>query len=262
MKWLLLLAGLPFAFFDLKASDAGSDAPIDITTVYGETYHRCHLYKITPAGITVLHDEGVANIGFDLLDSSWKEQYHYDPAKARAYLKRLEAERKVTEARRKDIQKRREREDDKMMKNLVALEKKNLEAESSREKALAEAAQAQNPPPLAPLPGEDPQQMLDTVSTAGSGLGNAGSGVPDSPALGVPYTPGFGGTPVQGTADDSGYYPPGGANIFILNTRRGHYGRHPSMPPAPNPAPAPTPPSNVSSAPSYRVGGGTVRSVH
>ena len=61
--------------------------PFDLTTTLGEKFKNCRITKVTPEGLTIVHDRGVARLSFALLGDELKQQFDYDPATAREYAK-------------------------------------------------------------------------------------------------------------------------------------------------------------------------------
>jgi hypothetical protein len=79
------------------------EAPFDLKTLIGQTYHGCRIIKVTPEAITVSHDSGVAKIAFDVLDNEWRARFHYDPGRADAFQKEEAARRALAEEQRREI---------------------------------------------------------------------------------------------------------------------------------------------------------------
>ncbi len=171
-----------------------------ITTVYGETFKNCQIIKATPAALTVVHDNGVAKLGFDLLNAHWRTAFKYDPREARKFVAQEAEERRETEILRKQLNERREREEERFLAEIAEEESRRVAEQDAREREMAEqAAQAmaesreQNAllPSLEPLPGEEVRKAEVTVGTV---LGNAvrrpaDFGFPFVTPLGPPYAP-------------------------------------------------------------------------
>lgn len=154
---LILLALLLLVLAAAPCAKGGDAKPFDLTTVYGETFHGCRILKVTPSAVTVAHDEGVARVSFTLLSEAWKERFNYDPDKAGEFEKAEQKTRLAAEEEQQRRKRLRDKQDIKDMKELTALEKKQIE---ERDRRLAEEAANPKPPPLAPLP--DNQTVVTT----------------------------------------------------------------------------------------------------
>ena len=84
---------LPFLLICLYASALSAPAqrpaptppPSDLTTLSGRTYHHARVQRVEPDGITYFYDGGMSKIDFTDLPEAVRQQYGYDPAKARAF---------------------------------------------------------------------------------------------------------------------------------------------------------------------------------
>lgn len=152
---------------------AEGEKPFELTTLLGETYHRCHLIKATPAALTVSHESGVSKVPFQILSDTWREKFHYDEEKAREFEKEEADKRQVAEARRQKLIKERDKELNTQMKQLSATEKKQAEEEAQRI--------ANRTPALAPFPGDPVNQVVTRTEIV----------VPPVSVLGTPYTPNY-----------------------------------------------------------------------
>jgi hypothetical protein len=192
LSLLVLLGAMPL--------HAGDRPSFELTTLMGETYHGCRIIKVTPAGLTITYDSGVAKVPFELLGDAWKDLYHYDPEKARVYEEHEEAKRQEAEARRKEQLAALEKQKNQQMTELMKTEhqREEFEAKLAREQAEA-AARARQTPPLAPYPpdGTVPQvPPISQVYTPGqtdTTMGGGGPGYPPAYNTGLPYvyTPGY-----------------------------------------------------------------------
>jgi hypothetical protein len=162
--------------------------PFDLTTMLGEKFKNCHITKVTPDGLTIVHDGGVARISFAILDDEWKQQFNYDPEKAREYAKEQDEKRAAAEASRAEMAKQRKLEEEKRMEELAAAERKRSEDDARALKEYQESLKSAATPatPLAPLPGDAtpnlnmiaPQPIMQTEVV-----------VPTLTPVGDPYAP-------------------------------------------------------------------------
>ncbi len=76
----LLFLSLPLAVAD------------DWTTSDGKTYHQVHVVKIDDDAVTILDSDGGALVPLAALPSNLQQQFHYDPAKAKAAADRRQAD--------------------------------------------------------------------------------------------------------------------------------------------------------------------------
>ncbi|TLD70572.1 hypothetical protein FEM03_12705 [Phragmitibacter flavus] len=168
----------------------------DISTLSGEIYKNSRLIKVTPADLTVMHDAGVAKIGFENLNPTWQQKFGYDPAKADAYREKIAIQNREAEDRRQQLSLQRERTE------RLAIAK--IEAEERRL-----AAQSKDPAPLAPLPGEENRPLLPAPTTTVEII-------PSAPPLGAVHDPGISTRNSSsrrwrsgdGIYSVDGYYPP------------------------------------------------------
>ena len=105
MKAAVLLLVLLCQAIVLRAA-IEEEAPFDLKTLIGQTYHGCRIIKVTPEAITVSHDSGVAKIAFDVLNDEWRTRFHYDPVRADAFQKEEAARRALAEEQRREMLKR------------------------------------------------------------------------------------------------------------------------------------------------------------
>jgi hypothetical protein len=170
----------------LRAVDTSK--PFDLTTLLGDKFKNCRVTRATPEGLTVVHDSGVARISFTLLSDEWKEQFDYDPAKAREYAQAEEEKRKMAEAKRAELNRKRELNEEQQLAEIAAAERKRLDADAQAVKEYQDGIKAANTPlaPLAPLPG-DPTPNLGFI--APQPIMQTEVVVPTVPAIGDPYTP-------------------------------------------------------------------------
>ena len=154
--------------------------PFDLTTKTGEKFKNCRITKVTPDGLSLMHDGGVAKVGFEMLDDAWKKLFNYDPAKAREFAATEAARQKEDAAKRAEQNRERERLEEQQLAALAAAERRRLEAEAKT----VEALKAANAPitPSASLPGDaTPALSQPVVQTE--------SVVPTVTPVGDPYTP-------------------------------------------------------------------------
>lgn len=142
----------------LQAADVPKEEPkpFHLTTTLGETYKNCRIIKVTPEAITVVHDGGVAKVGFVILDDEWKKKFAYDPGKARAFAEAEQERAGEAAVKRAEQNRKRELREEEMLAELAAQERKRIEAEARLAKEQADAARAASMPqtPLAALPGD------------------------------------------------------------------------------------------------------------
>jgi hypothetical protein len=174
MKLQLLILSMFLAWFYPSGLRADNQKPFELTTLLGETYHRCHLIKATPAALTVSHDSGVSKVSFDLLDDTWREKFHFDPDKAREFEKEEQEKKLVAEERRQRLIKERDKQLNSQMKQLTVAEKQRLLAQEAEE-----AKRAASTPALAPFPGDPINQVVSRTEIV----------IPPVSVLGTPYTP-------------------------------------------------------------------------
>lgn len=147
----LLLAGVTMLFSARSMAEEAPSIPapaepepvlFDLHTLSGEVYTNSRVIKVTPADLTVMHENGVARIPFEKLSVDWQNKYQFDPAKAEEYRRiQLSIQRDAEEDQRK-LRAERTKAEEKVMKEL-----------EDSQKRLAKSNQPA--PPLAPMPGED-----------------------------------------------------------------------------------------------------------
>ena len=190
--FLLTFVALPLTLAGLRGGELEKNPTFDLTTIYGETFHGCRIYKVTPATVDVVYDSGVAKIKFEVLDESWREHFHYDPEKARAYQERQVARDKVATAKLNELRKKQEAAQAKMLQLVASMQQKQAEADLQRQQAQTDTDvvtdDATPLPPLAPYPG-DPSAPPPPAPAAGA-QPPYGPLVPPLPPLGPVYTPG------------------------------------------------------------------------
>jgi hypothetical protein len=195
---ILMKASLPLAFLFilsafLRADEPKEQKPFDVTTLLGETYHHCRIIKVTPEAITLAHETGVSKVSFELLGDEWRTRYHYDPDKARVFVKEEDEKRRRAEAERKRLQKDYEEFETGKMAQLALEESKRAQSEANLAKQQADAATALQAKPvnqiptLMPLPGDinPPLMTVTPVTTATEVV------IPPSSPLSQIYTPGL-----------------------------------------------------------------------
>ncbi len=167
---------------------AVTTAPFDLTTKLGEKFKNCRVTKITPEGLTVVHDGGVARLSFSVLDEELRKYFNYDPVKAREYAAAEQAKAKVAEEKRMELNRQREMNEEDQLAALAAAERKRLQADARATKEYQDAIKAAQTPtaPLAPLPG-DPTPSLSPGSTAP--VMQTEVVVPELAPIGDPYSP-------------------------------------------------------------------------
>jgi hypothetical protein len=186
MKAILVLLVIMSLMPALSAVDTSK--PFDLTTTLGEKFQNCHITKVTPESITIVHDRGVAKLSFTLLGDEWKEQFEYDPAKAREYAQAEDEKREATAAKRAQLERQRKLDENEQIAALAAADRQRAEADARLVKEHEDAIKAASipPTPLAPLPGDPtpnlgqllPQPIMQTEVV-----------VPTVTPLGDPYTP-------------------------------------------------------------------------
>lgn len=154
MKTTLVLVVIASLMTVLHAVDTSK--PFDLTTTLGETYKNCRIMKATPDGLTLVHEGGVAKVSFENLSDEWKDKFNYDPAKARVFTEKEAQNRKLAEAKRVEMNRKREMQEEEQLAELAAQERKRIEQDAKAAKEYADAVKAANTPlaPLAPLPGD------------------------------------------------------------------------------------------------------------
>lgn len=154
--------------------------PFDLTTKTGEKFKNCRITKVTPDGISLMHDGGVAKVGFEMLDDAWKNLFHYDPAKAREFAEAEAVRQKDAEVKRAAMSRERERLEEQQLAAIAAAERRRLEAEAKS----VEALKAANAPitPSASLPGDATPALSQPVM-------QTEAVVPTVTPVGDPYTP-------------------------------------------------------------------------
>jgi hypothetical protein len=182
-----------------KSEEAGSPAEsghFNISTLSGDTYKNSRLIKVTPADVTVMHDNGVARIDFENLSPAWQKKFTYDSAKARTHRQKMAALQREAEDRRRQLILQRERSERLAIAQIEANERRI-------------ATRNQEPLPLAPLPGEENRPPPPAPSLAEEII-------PTLPPLGPVYSPGIhtqtrNSRPWRygdGIYQVDGYYPP------------------------------------------------------
>lgn len=68
-----------------QSSLSPSPAPVTITTLDGQVFHKAVISAIAPDGLVITHEVGVATVKFTQLPEDVRNQYGYDPAKAKAF---------------------------------------------------------------------------------------------------------------------------------------------------------------------------------
>lgn len=186
MKTTFVLVIITALVTTLSAVDTSK--PFDLTTRLGEKFQNCRITKVTPEGLTIVHEAGVARVSFSALDEELQKQFHYDPVKAREYAETEQAKAKAAEAKRAELNRQREMNEEEQLAALAAAERKRLEADARATKEYQDAVKAAQTPaaPLAPLPG-DPTPALSQQSSAP--IMQTEVVVPEVTALGDPYTP-------------------------------------------------------------------------
>ncbi len=226
MKTFLLTALTCLGLCGLCVSQSEEMKPFELKTLLGETLHNCRIIKATPAALTLAHDNGVSKVGFDNLDDTWRGKFHYDPDKAHDFEKVEEKNRQLAEAKRKELNKQRERVETKQMKELAEVEKKQLEVQAKRDKerekalldaAAKQAANGKQSPPLAPFPGDPNNQVMTTTEIV----------VPPVTPLGTPYTPGVNKSQTYVYPNGGYYVVPGNGTIYITPGYPYPYGQCP-----------------------------------
>ena len=139
---LILLSSVP-----LRAADR---TPFELTTLLGETYHGCRILKVTPEAMTIVYDNGVSKVPFELLGDAWKELYHYDPDKAHEFAEHEEAKRQAAEERRREELKALDKQKNQQMTELLKSEHQRDEFEARLAKDQADAAAKATATPASP----------------------------------------------------------------------------------------------------------------
>lgn len=122
----------------------------ELRTLSGEVYHNSRVIKVTPADLTVMHENGVARIPFENLSQDWRSEYQFDPGEAAEY-RRIQ----------KEIQTELEKERLRLTAERAKQEQKALAEKEAAQKRLANASKPA--PLLAPLPGEDHHRTSPTT---------------------------------------------------------------------------------------------------
>jgi hypothetical protein len=188
MKAILVLAVITSLMPVLCAVDTSK--PFDLTTTLGEKFKNCHITKVTPESITIVHDRGVAKLSFTLLGQEWKEQFEYDPLRAREYALAEDAKREAAEAKRAELAQRQKVSEEQQLADLANEERKRLEADAKSVKEYQDSMKVANTPltPLAPLPG-DPTPALGTPQFQPQPIMQTEVVVPTVTPVGDPYSP-------------------------------------------------------------------------
>lgn len=186
MKTTLVLMVITSMMTVLCAVDTSK--PFDLTTTLGEKFKGCHISKVTPEGLTIVHAGGVARLSFEVLGDEWKQQFRYDPAKAQEFVAAEQAKQKIADTKRAELNRRRELTEEAHLAELAVAERKRLESDARATREYQDAIKAAQMPaaPLAPLPGDatpalsqtTPQPIMQTEVV-----------VPTLTPVGDPYTP-------------------------------------------------------------------------
>lgn len=186
MKTTLVLMVITSMMTVLCAVDTSK--PFDLTTTLGEKYKNCRISKVTPEGLTIVHEGGVARLSFEVLGEELKQQFRYDPVKAQGFAAAEQAKQKAAETKRAELNRKREHSEEDQLAELAAAERKRLEADARATKEYHDAIKAaQTPPaPLAPLPGDATPALSQTTSQP---IMQTEVVVPTLTPVGDPYTP-------------------------------------------------------------------------
>ena len=123
----------------------------DLILPNGKTFQNYKIKRTEPDGITIEYATGVAKIFFWDLTSEMQQKYNYDPLKARAYNKQVQAQQAAEWARQQDMGKRAQEKAKSEASSEIMLSIKNNERKALREKALAEAKLNETYPINAPI---------------------------------------------------------------------------------------------------------------
>jgi hypothetical protein len=186
MKATFVLLVITSLMTGLYAVD--TSMPFDLTTILGEKFKNCRITKVTPEGLTIVHDRGVARLSFALLDDELKQQFDYDPAAAREYAKAEQEKREAAEAKHAAMERSRKISEEEQLTALAIAERKRLDADARAVQENQDTIAAANKPamPLAPLPG-DPTPNLNSLNP--QPIMQTEVVVPTVTPLGDPYTP-------------------------------------------------------------------------
>jgi hypothetical protein len=186
MKATLVLLVITSLMTGLYAVD--TSMPFDLTTILGEKFKNCRITKVTPEGLTIVHDRGVARLSFALLDDELKQQFDYDPAAAREYAKAEQEKREAAEEKHAAMERSRKISEEEQLTALAIAERKRLDADARAVQENQDTIAAANKPamPLAPLPG-DPTPNLNSLNP--QPIMQTEVVVPTVTPLGDPYTP-------------------------------------------------------------------------
>lgn len=191
MKTTFVLVVIMSLMTVLRAVDTSK--PFNLTTILGEKYKNCRITKVTPEGLTLVHEHGVVKVGFDVLSDEWKQQFHYDPVQAREYAEAEQEKREAAEAKLAEMNRKRALAEEAQLADLAAAERKRLEAEAQAVKEYQDSVRAANTPqtPLAPLPGDVTPALSTNMAQPplNQPIFQTEVVVPTVTPLGDPYTP-------------------------------------------------------------------------
>jgi len=69
----------------------------DLTTTEGKVYKEVTIRKVEPDGLAIMHAEGLAKVPFTKLSAEIQKKHGYDPAKAKEFAEKQEAQQKANE---------------------------------------------------------------------------------------------------------------------------------------------------------------------
>ncbi len=82
----------------LSGALAAKEIRLERLETSGRTYRKVRVKKVTPQGLFILHEGGLAQVLFEDLSPEMREAFGYDPGRQKAYREKLQAE---TEKRKK-----------------------------------------------------------------------------------------------------------------------------------------------------------------
>ena len=212
----------------VAAAGVDTQKPFRLTTLLGETFENCRIIKVTPATVSVAHDDGVARVPFTNLSEEWRKLFHYNEDKAREYTAAESEKAAEAEVKRKQAQRNSEKLQNKQMKELADAEEKRRALEEKIARQQAEAQSTANTTTtggsgLLPLPGESGPQVGTTLS---NGQTTITSGtqimVPPTTPLGQPFAPSVNGGQ-RYILNQGAVITPGDGTLYYVNPTYGGY---------------------------------------